>query len=210
MQIIVELVFFVTLWGLGVMEDTENANLEAIRARLSEEKARRLLLESDVEMLMLQDEKRRCERRNKEDLCQTHCLNKAGVAFTARLSKDLTHSARAVVPFDDVLVNEGNFYNPLTGKFTAPYRGLYLFSVTVISPPGQTVHCQLMKDDTEIGRLYEGETQANRHKSGSVTVVTVLDKGQEVYVMGYHGISVETIHGNLFTTFTGLLQMKYD
>ncbi|KAL3885495.1 hypothetical protein ACJMK2_025548 [Sinanodonta woodiana] len=142
--------------------------------------------------------------------CQTPCLNKDGVAFTARLSKDLTHSARAVVPFDDVLVNEGNFYNPLTGKFTAPYRVLYLFSVTVISPPGHTVHCQVMKDDIEIGRVYEGETQANRHKSGSVTVVTVLDKDQEVYVMGYHVISVETIHGNLFKTFTGLLQMKYD
>ncbi|KAL3885496.1 hypothetical protein ACJMK2_025549 [Sinanodonta woodiana] len=210
MQIIVELGFFVSLLGLGFMKNTGSADLEAIMARLSEEKAHRLLLESDVSMLMLQDEKRRCARRNNGDLCQTHCLNKAGVAFTARLSRDLTHSARAVVPFEDVLVNEGNCYNPRTGKFTAPYRGLYLFSVTVISLPGQTVHCQLMKDDIEIGRLYEGETQANRHKSGSVTVVTVLDKGQVVYVMGYYGIGVETIYGGLYTTFTGLLQMKYD
>lgn len=51
------------------------------------------------------------------------------IAFHAVLSKRLLNTTpNTIIKFGNVLVNEGNRYNPSTGKFTAPQDGVYLFS----------------------------------------------------------------------------------
>ncbi|KAK3577115.1 hypothetical protein CHS0354_037149 [Potamilus streckersoni] len=62
------LLLFVTSACLGtnIFEDVGQANLEAVRIRLEEEKAKRLLLQNDVEVLMIQVEelKRKCGQKD--------------------------------------------------------------------------------------------------------------------------------------------------
>nr|KAG5689367.1 hypothetical protein BaRGS_019741 [Batillaria attramentaria] len=55
------------------------------------------------------------------------------VAFTVRFKNDdgangIHLGQRSTLKFDYVIINLGNGYNPLTGAFTAPVAGLYVFS----------------------------------------------------------------------------------
>ena len=56
------------------------------------------------------------------------CQGKS-IAFHAVLSKALTNvPTNAIIKFEQLLINEGNGYDPNTGKFTAPVDGIYSFS----------------------------------------------------------------------------------
>ena len=56
-------------------------------------------------------------------------------AFIAYLYKMLsveTNRSETIV-FEKVDINEGNGYNTTTGVFTAAYRGIYKFSMTIMA-----------------------------------------------------------------------------
>lgn len=57
------------------------------------------------------------------------------VAFIAYLQKMLSvESNRSeTIVFEDANINEGDAYNPKTGIFTAAYRGIYKFSMTIMA-----------------------------------------------------------------------------
>jgi hypothetical protein len=57
------------------------------------------------------------------------------VAFIAYLQKMLSvESNRSeTIVFEKTDINEGNGYNPTTGVFTAAYRGIYKFSMTIMA-----------------------------------------------------------------------------
>ncbi len=57
------------------------------------------------------------------------------VAFIAYLQKMLSvESNRSqIIVFENADINEGNGYNPTTGIFTASYRGIYKFSMTIMA-----------------------------------------------------------------------------
>lgn len=62
------------------------------------------------------------------------CQGKA-IVFHALLSKRLKNVPKdTIIKFENVEVNEGNGYNPTTGKFTAPVDGLYSFLWTYHIP----------------------------------------------------------------------------
>ncbi|KAL3879003.1 hypothetical protein ACJMK2_031325 [Sinanodonta woodiana] len=188
-----------------ILENVGQADLEAVRIRLEEEKAKRLLLQNDVEVLMLQFEelKRNCEQKYKA-VNRNVTLETQSIGFTATLAPFTTHVSEQTVIFDNIKVNKGNCYSNSTGRFIAPFRGLYSFSVTVLSY--QTVHLLIMKENQEIGRAYAGNSVTS---SGSVTVVTEMNKDQFVFVKQYPG-KTENMHGSDWSTFTGLLQDRYD
>ncbi len=57
------------------------------------------------------------------------------VAFIAYLQQMLSvESNRSeTIVFEIADINEGNGYNPATGIFTAPHRGIYKFSMTIMA-----------------------------------------------------------------------------
>jgi hypothetical protein len=48
------------------------------------------------------------------------------------MSDDLVSNIEQTVVFDHVITNIGKAYNPHTGHFTAPYDGLYFFTVSFL------------------------------------------------------------------------------
>ena len=52
-----------------------------------------------------------------------------------------------MVKFEDVRVNRGQGYNPSTGVFTAPRKGLYHISCLILGNSGHVVTYQLNKND---------------------------------------------------------------
>jgi len=57
------------------------------------------------------------------------------VAFIAYLQQMLSVATNrsATIVFENANVNEGNGYNSTSGIFTAPYRGIYKFSMTIMA-----------------------------------------------------------------------------
>ena len=55
------------------------------------------------------------------------------IAFSAGVTKDLTIQHAEVVKFDRIFTNIGRGYNSLTGVFSCPTSGIYVFQVNVIS-----------------------------------------------------------------------------
>ncbi|KAL3853103.1 hypothetical protein ACJMK2_016680 [Sinanodonta woodiana] len=129
----------------------------------------------------------------------------AVIAFTATLSKETRHFPGQTVIFNNVKLNEGNCYDSSTGRFRAHFRGLYIFSVTIRKGTGTHIHLLIMKDDVEIGRIFSGTSSFD---SGSVTVVTVMEKGQVTYVKETYS-ETETMLGDHWAHFTGLLHIRY-
>ncbi|KAL3853085.1 hypothetical protein ACJMK2_016663 [Sinanodonta woodiana] len=198
-----------TFVGTAILEKVGEADLDAVRIRLEDEKAKRLLLENDVEVLMIKvEELKRGFSQITEDIKASHgnvTSLTAGIAFTATLSKETTHVPEQTVIFDKVKLNEGNCYDSSTGIFRAPFCGLYVFSVTIRKGLGTDVHLSIMKDGVEIGRVFAGSSS---YGSGSVTVVTVMEKGQAVYAKEWFYKS-ETIVDDNWAHFTGLLHIRY-
>lgn len=57
------------------------------------------------------------------------------VAFVAYLQKMLSVESNhsEIIIFEVADINDGNGYNPTTGIFTAGYRGIYKFSITIMA-----------------------------------------------------------------------------
>ena len=80
----------------------------------------------------------------------------------------------AVVKFEDVKVNRGQGYNPSTGVFTAPRKGLYHISCVILGGDGHAVHYQLNKNDA----LYtKGYSTKGAYTSSTLNVIVEMKKG---------------------------------
>ena len=65
------------------------------------------------------------------------------------------------------------------------------------------MHTQLVKNGNEIGRTFAGSDAANWAQMGSVTIVTQLEKGDEVYAKQMAGMTGD-LHGDLYCSFSGV------
>jgi hypothetical protein len=80
----------------------------------------------------------------------------------------------AVVKFEDVKVNRGQGYNPSTGVFTAPRKGLYHISCVILGGYGHAVHYQLNKNDALYTRGYSTK---GAYTSSTLNVIVEMKKG---------------------------------
>ena len=65
------------------------------------------------------------------------------------------------------------------------------------------MHTLLLKNGNEIGRTFAGSDASNWGQMGSVTIVTQLDKGDEVYAKQMAGRTGD-LHGELYCSFSGV------
>lgn len=136
------------------------------------------------------------------------------VAFSAALS--LPRSEPGTVPFDRVLLNDGNYYDPETGVFTAPLPGRYLLSAVLTGHRHEKVEAVLSRSNLGVARIDSGgyepeglenkpvaESQPSPGALGVFSLILPLQAGDTVcidLVMGQLAHSEEPL-----TIFSGAL-----
>ncbi|XP_056012365.1 complement C1q-like protein 3 [Ostrea edulis] len=130
---------------------------------------------------------------------------KIPVAFHAELGSNRIYKGGSVWVFDNVVTNVGNAYNPKTGKFTTPSKGIYLFNWYTLSNPGKVSHAGLYVNGKMKGRQ-ASNNQGNDKKyiTAGSSIVLALEKGDLVYIMDAHGWTSDV--KSSWTAFGGVQQ----
>nr|KAG5689363.1 hypothetical protein BaRGS_019737 [Batillaria attramentaria] len=129
------------------------------------------------------------------------------VAFTVRFKNDDGNNGihlgqRSTLKFDNVITNLGDGYKPLTGVFTAPVAGLYVFSLTAMATNGRDpAELAIVMQGTDLARTW-GAGKHDIEDQSTKTVSAYLDEGDQVWVAQRRG---DGIRGDWWTSFTGFL-----
>ncbi|CAL1589283.1 unnamed protein product [Knipowitschia caucasica] len=112
------------------------------------------------------------------------------------------YSTDTTLVYKHVVTNTGNAYNPLTGIFTAPVRGVYHFHVHIFElfTGSYFARVSLVKNGSKMVTAQEHQsTRSNGAASNSMSVR--LEAGDEVYVVLWssHRIFDDTNHYNTFS-----------
>ena len=127
-------------------------------------------------------------------------------AFAASLKKHtfILKGIDDVVKFEDVKVNRGQGYNPSTGVFTAPRKGLYHFSCVIMAHSSHQVHYQLNKNNAAYIRGYSNKSG---YATSTISDVIEMKKGDRVFIK-HRGSNSEEITGNHHSTFSGYFMQE--
>ena len=121
--------------------------------------------------------------------------------FSAALRKHpfILRGIDDVVIFDDVRVNRGQGYNPSTGVFTAPRKGLYHFSCVIMAYTSHKVRYQLNKNHAAY--IY-GYSNNSGFATSTISDVIEMKKGDCVFIK-HRTSNSEEITGSHHSTFSG-------
>ncbi|KAK2915764.1 hypothetical protein QQF64_024060 [Cirrhinus molitorella] len=147
-----------------------------------------------------QVERLRKEKRDRE-IVFSASLIQSGKGNVGPFTTEIT------LTYKNVFTNIGNAYNPITGIFTAPLKGVYRFSVFVyggISLNPSTA--SIMKNGQRIVTASAVQNQGALTSSNGV--VLILEVGDVVYVRLWSGRSVYDETNNL-NTFSGYLLFPF-
>ncbi|KAK3106700.1 hypothetical protein FSP39_025436 [Pinctada imbricata] len=110
--------------------------------------------------------------------------------------------SNAIVCLDSVYINEGQAYNPSTGKFTAPRDGIYKFEWTFLTKPGHLFISALVRNGKIVAYNHAGDHQNNNWDSSTQSVFLRLTKGEQVWIQ-VRGGDGRYLHGDTYSTFSG-------
>ncbi|XP_060783648.1 adiponectin-like [Neoarius graeffei] len=135
----------------------------------------------------------------------------AKVAFSATLSP-LTSAFRNIGPYPDrrtlvygnVLMNIGSAYDPETGIFTAPVRGVYFFIFFLFNPNEVATGLSLVKNGEAVVLASDNPPGADTEDTAGNTVSLLLEKGDRIYLQLLENRKVYT-DANRRNTFSGHL-----
>ncbi|XP_052817224.1 uncharacterized protein LOC128243468 [Mya arenaria] len=131
------------------------------------------------------------------------------VLFHASNPKDRSPATGDTIVFSDIQTNEGLGYDDVTGKFTAPVSGLYMFFMQVCVQNSVYVNLQLVKEaNVLIGSSYF-HTQG--YPCSSAQVVTRLVESESVWVYCVLGRGSAQLYHDTnvrWTSFGGALVHK--
>ncbi|KAJ8321728.1 hypothetical protein KUTeg_000199 [Tegillarca granosa] len=133
------------------------------------------------------------------------CALAPAVSFSA--GKAATSTNRGVIKFENVLTNEGSGYNKDTGKFTAPYDGVYLFTWTIITRQKEAVATELYVNNVLKGYSFADARDATgmMDDSASNTLIVKMTRNQ-VAEIRVHATSWNTyVEGGNWSSFSGFL-----
>ncbi|XP_050976366.1 cerebellin 17 [Labeo rohita] len=129
------------------------------------------------------------------------------VAFSADLGKrgDLgPQSTEITLTFNNIFTNTGNNYNPATGLFTAPVKGVYYFRFTACGVQiRQSLGASLHKNGQKIVSVGQWRNH-DQHRYASNAAVLQLEVGDVVCVKLLPGYTIYDSPDNL-STFSGFL-----
>ena len=99
------------------------------------------------------------------------------------MSDDLVSNIGQTVVFDHVITNIGNAYNHHTGHFTAPYDGLYFFTVSLLKRYSVNLTLTMLINSRTISRGHATNSTSGA-TTGSMNSAVFLKKGDVDRIIG--------------------------
>lgn len=130
------------------------------------------------------------------------CASTTNVGFTAGLTSLSSSWEGDILVFPHIVTNNGNGYNPSTGKFTAPTDGSYVFFVTVNTNLKKYIYLDIVLNGSRKVRTMSHESAS--YQTGTNMAVFHLVKGDSVWVSRHRGNSYYT-ESVPISTFSGFL-----
>jgi hypothetical protein len=107
-----------------------------------------------------------------------------------------------VVVFGKVTLNSGSAYDSNSGIFTAPRDGIYSFTWTILTAPGNHFHTQIVINGKIVSYNYvDGKTGGSQYASSSTTAVIRMKKQDKVWIRT-HGSNGKYAHAE-WSSFSG-------
>ncbi|XP_067218405.1 cerebellin-3-like [Chanodichthys erythropterus] len=163
-------------------------------------------LKSTVNSLKNKLEDNEKQLKNTEEQLEQLRRNDYKVAFAATLGNigDLgPFNTDITLVYKKVFVNEGGAYNPTTGIFTAPVKGVYFFSVSARYRSNRLMDLSLSKNGQPMVYVIN-HPLGDRYESTANSFSLTLEKGDQVYVRLRHNTWVFNNEADL-TSFVGHL-----
>ncbi|XP_030647992.1 cerebellin 17 isoform X2 [Chanos chanos] len=132
--------------------------------------------------------------------------DRPNVAFTVALTNSGRvgpFNADTTLVFSKVITNFGDAYNPITGVFTAPVKGVYYFYANIFGYFSERwMGVAFYKNRNSVFTLYD--TSNGNHEYASNVAILQLEKGDVVYMrlVKNHEIYDDPLN---HTTFSGFL-----
>ena len=128
-------------------------------------------------------------------------------AFSAYLTHDIDGNQSEIIVFNQVLINEGGFYDPETGIFTCPWDGVYDFSFFIGQRGGESatrIYTGLhVNDKMKVNAVVDAYNYQQDLQGGNRIIIR-LTAGDTVQVYKYAGHVEGDTHTT--TTFSGVFQ----
>ncbi|KAK2915755.1 hypothetical protein Q8A67_000129 [Cirrhinus molitorella] len=158
----------------------QKANIRALETRLKEQETVFLeeLNKKTNEMSNLtqsQVEELRKENRDRE-IAFSATLMQSNSGYLGPFTNEIT------LTYKNVFTNIGNAYNPITGVFTAPLKGVYRFTISVFGHgnPSNPSAISIMKNGEKVVMAYAKQNQLELNSSNGA--VLILEVGDVVFV----------------------------
>ena len=141
-------------------------------------------------------------------MLQKRNITAEGVAFSAYLDHNIYHMGKGHhIICNQVLLNEGNHYNSLTGTFTVPQTGIYLLTFNFgVQQINDVTEVRVVVNNREIvdaGAQVIGTLQ--RSTSGNTAIIK-LNQGESVCIESLRQESeIVSGQGYRWTKFSGVL-----
>ncbi|XP_048011783.1 complement C1q-like protein 2 [Megalobrama amblycephala] len=149
----------------------------------------------EISNLTLSQVELRKENRERE-IAFSASMMESGAGNIGPFTTDITLTYR------NVFTNIGNAYNPVTGIFTAPLTGAYMFRITVFGHGGTPATAGIFKNGKQMVTADGNQVQGVLNSSNGV--VLILEVGDVVYVRLWTGSRTHDSQNN-HNTFSGFL-----
>ncbi|KAM8742326.1 uncharacterized protein AB9X84_019426 isoform 1-T1 [Acanthopagrus schlegelii] len=188
------------------VQATELVSLES-RLTSSESKTRDLEKENaDLQTRLSSSESELLISKSRIDQLERENAEQPKVAFYAALTDARTlgpYNTDITLKYSKVFTNIGKAYNPSTGFFTAPVKGVYSLQFTVMGYNAGVISVQVYKNNQRIMSNWERNTDVNPEYF-TKSLVLELTAGDEIHLVLPSGHSIFDDSNN-YSTFSGSL-----
>ncbi|XP_030266707.1 uncharacterized protein LOC115577981 isoform X1 [Sparus aurata] len=173
-----------------------NVHVELLQRENSDLQTR--LSSSESELLISKSRIDQLERENAE---------KPKVAFYTALTDAGTlgpYNTDITLKYSKVFTNIGNAYNPSTGFFTAPVKGVYNLQLTVFGYHAGNIGVHVYKNNQRIMANWERNDNNNVPEYFTKSLVLELTAGDEIHLVLPSSWTIHDSNDN-YSTFSGSL-----
>lgn len=119
------------------------------------------------------------------------------VAFCAFMSTtEVSPSRHHILVFDDVKTNIGSAFNRISGMFTAPIDGTFVFTWTIFSDTLSYIISQIVVNTEAFTSMLTDSEQVGVYHSSTGLIIVNLNRGDSVYIRTHPS---ELSHGNIYS-----------